>query len=548
MNTQTYIARITHPKTLAGRLRTACTTTLLPLLLLVLPSTVQAQFNYVITNGTVTITKYTGSGGDVSIPHTITGLPVTGIGDEAFYYCISLTSVTIPNSVTSIGHGAFVQCRGLTSFTIPNSVTNIGYNAFNNCISLTNVTIGNGLTSIGETAFATSGLVGVTIPSSVTDIGYGAFEFCSRLADVSIPNSVTNIEQWAFADCTDLSSVTIPNGVATIGEAAFCGCTSLTNVSIPDSVTNIEQWAFSGCTSLEAITVGVLNSFYSSLAGVLFDKSQTRLIQYPTGSDGGYIIPHSVTTIEDYAFSWSSNLTSVTIPDSATSMEDFVFNDCTCLTSVTIPDSVTNIGVMAFSDCVSLTNITLGNGLSSIGNQMFQRCTSLTSITIPDSVTRIGVEAFRACTGLTNITMGSHVSQIAGWAFQYCPNLIGMYFEGNCPTIALSELTNDTNVTVYYLPGTVGWGSMFGGRPTALWFLPNPLILTSGPGFGVQSNAFGFIISWATNLPVVVEACTNPVNHSWSPVQTNARNGGWSYFTDPQWTNYPARFYRLRSP
>ena len=78
--------------------------------------------------------------------------------------------------------------------------------------------------------------------------------------------------------------------------------------------------------------------------------------------------------------------------------------------------------------------------------------------------------------------------------------------------------------------------------------LPNPLILTSGPGFGVQSNAFGFIISWATNLPVVVEACTNPANHSWSPLKTNALTGGWCYFSDPQWANYPGRFYRLRWP
>jgi hypothetical protein len=106
----------------------------------------------------------------------------------------------------------------------------------------------------------------------------------------------------------------------------------------------------------------------------------------------------------------------------------------------------------------------------------------------------------------------------------------------------------DTNATVYYLPGTTGWGTTFGGLPTALSFLPNPLILTSGPGFGVQSDAFGFIISWATNLPVVVEACTNPANHSWSSLKTNALTGGWSYFSDPQWTNYPGRFYRLRSP
>ena len=64
----------------------------------------------------------------------------------------------------------------------------------------------------------------------------------------------------------------------------------------------------------------------------------------------------------------------------------------------------------------------------------------------------------------------------------------------------------------------------------------------------MQSNAFGFIISWATNLPVVAEACTNPANHSWSALKTNTLTGGWSYFSDPQWANYPARFYRVRWP
>jgi hypothetical protein len=92
------------------------------------------------------------------------------------------------------------------------------------------------------------------------------------------------------------------------------------------------------------------------------------------------------------------------------------------------------------------------------------------------------------------------------------------------------------------------WGMTFGGRPTAFWFLPNPLILNNGPSFGVRSNRFGFTISWATNTPVVVEACTNLASPLWSPVGTNTLIGGSSYFSDPQWTNHPARFYRLRSP
>ena len=105
-----------------------------------------------------------------------------------------------------------------------------------------------------------------------------------------------------------------------------------------------------------------------------------------------------------------------------------------------------------------------------------------------------------------------------------------------------------SNATVYYLPGTTGWGPTFGDRPTAPWTLPNPLILNKGPSFGPHTNGFGFIISWATNIPVVVEACTSLANPVWFPVGTNTLTGGSSYFSDPQWTNYPARLYRLRSP
>jgi len=107
---------------------------------------------------------------------------------------------------------------------------------------------------------------------------------------------------------------------------------------------------------------------------------------------------------------------------------------------------------------------------------------------------------------------------------------------------------SDDKATIYYLPGTAGWGSTFAFRPTALWLRPNPLILNKGTSFGMRTNGFGFIISWATNLSVVVEACTNLTNPIWSPVGTNTLTGGSSNFSDPQWTDHPGRFYRLRSP
>ena len=133
---------------------------------------------------------------------------VTQIGQGAFLWCTSLTSVTIPDSVTSIGVQAFFQCTSLTSITIPDSVTLIGDYAFYGCYSLTSVTIGNSVTSIGVQAFSDcSSLISVTIPNRVTSIGSSAFAYCSSLTSVTIPDSVTSIGSSAFYGCTSLKEV-----------------------------------------------------------------------------------------------------------------------------------------------------------------------------------------------------------------------------------------------------------------------------------------------------------------------------------------------------
>src|ERR1017187_9044563 len=120
---------------------------LLPLLLvLTLPAAVQAQFQFVTNNGAITITKYTGAGGAVTIPDTTNGYPVTSIGDMAFYNATNVTSVTIGTNVTGIGVEAFYGCTSLTTVTIGNSVTNIEYYAFEGCYDLTSLTIGTNVT------------------------------------------------------------------------------------------------------------------------------------------------------------------------------------------------------------------------------------------------------------------------------------------------------------------------------------------------------------------------------------------------------------------
>jgi hypothetical protein len=228
-------------------------------------------------------------------------------------YRSSITSLVIEEGVTSIRDYAFNELGGLKSVTIPNSVTSIGDYAFLRCTSLTSI----------------------TIPSSVTSIGKGVFWGCSSLLSVTIPSSVTSIGSWAFADCI-----------------------SLTSFAIPNSVIYIDKLAFLNCINMIAINVNRGNPLYSSVDGVVFNKTKDTLILYPQGKQGAYVIPNSVTSIGPLAFAEHMGLTSVTIPNSVKSIEVAAFSACTSLTSVTIPNSVTSIQREAFFHCIHLTSVT----------------------------------------------------------------------------------------------------------------------------------------------------------------------------------------------
>jgi len=278
---------------------------------------------------------------------------------------------------------------------------------------------------------------------------------------------------------------------------------------IPPSVTNIGLTAFNNCRSLTAITVNPTNSFYSSMNGVLFNKSLTSLIQFPAGLGGSYAIPNSVTDVWTLAFDSSTRLTNVTIPASVTTLGDEVFQYCTSLMAITVatnnPDYCSVDGVLFDKGLTTLIQFPGGVG---------------GDYTVPAGVVNIGSYAF-AYAHLNSVTLPASVAGAGDYAFVFA-GLAAVYFEGNAPGPDFGASAFDyDNATVYYLPGTTGWDTNYAGLATAPWYLPNPVILNNTAGFGLQTNGFGFTVSWATNAAVVVEACSDLANPNWSPVGTN---------------------------
>lgn len=586
-----------------------------------------ADFQYFTNSidGTITIERYVGAGGVVSIPGTIYGRLVTAIGPSAFYSCSSLTNVTIPDSVTSIGDTAFAYCVNMTTAIIGSGVTNIGYHVFFSSTSLGAINV-----DINNQSF--SSIIGIlfnkdhsriilcpprragdyTIPSTVTSVGNGAFDHCTSLTGVVVPNSVTNIEDGAFYSCTSLASVTLGNSVTNIGNLAFYNCTSLTSIMLPDSVASI-YGSFSDCTSLSSVTFGnsitnIEGAFVrcSRLDNVTLPNSVTDIrhmafagctrlanIVIPQGvtnlADGAFsdcrslaalTLPDGLVSIGQYTFEYCTGLAALTIPNHVTTIGQNAFRECASLTTLAIPDSVTSMGWSAITGCGSLTTVTLGKNLVALEPWNFWRCGNLQAIVVdplnpffssvdgvlfdksgatliefpegkggkymlPGAVTSLGNYSFQGCSNLTSVTIPGSVTNIGSQAFASCANLMSVYFQGNAPAIDSSVFNGVHFETVYYMPGTTGWGPLVGGCPAVLW---NPQALTSDAAFGVLTNQFGFTITGSTGLVLVVEACTNLANPAWYPVSTNTLTDGSSYFGDATWANRPACAYRLRSP
>ncbi len=367
---------------------------------------------------------------------------VTRIDDDAFSYCASLTTVTIPASVTGIGSYAFYDCYSLTTVTIPASVTRIGYNAFYYCESLTSVIVDAPDCTLGDGAFdECDNLEAIYVPSDKVEY-YKAAENWSAYADKittfiggdcgaeghekdvtwvlkgTSPNYTLTISgTGAMADYdapsgqpwkdyrSSITSVVIESGVTSIGKNAFNNCTGLTSATVYAPDCTLGNGAFEGC-NLEAIyvpsdLVDHYKTAWSAYASIIMENI---ISQGYCGAEG-----HE----EDVTWVLKNTSHNYTLTISGTgAMADYNnpserpwYSYVEEIETVIIEDGVTGIGSSAFVACSDLTTVTIPASVTSIGNYAFNFCSGLTAVTIPASVKRIGVEAFSYCSNIATMTV-----------------------------------------------------------------------------------------------------------------------------------------------
>lgn len=329
----------------------------------------------------------------------------------------------------------------------------------------------------------------------VTAIGAGTFQYCQYLTGVTIPNTVTTIGSDAFYSCSSLVSMIVSTGnpvfdsrnncnaiIETSSNTLMFGCSS---TIIPNTVTSIGDYAFSGCSSLTNIS-----------------------------------IPNSVTSIGNNAFSYCTSLISVNIPNSVTTIGQEAFWNCSTLTGITIPNSVTTIGDRAFKSCTNIASFDIPTSVTTINNGTFYGCLSMASIHIPNSVTIIGNSAFSSCRALTNISIPSSVFSIGENAFNDCTlDTVTLFWEIpiSRSLAYASQLLSNTNVF------SIPCGSMY--YYTLLWNTSYSSHNYLERGVDFQLDISAYESTWGTASIIPQEGSNIRCSDSTAIIQAIANDG-----------------------
>lgn len=424
------------------------------------------------------------------------------IGPQAFYNCVSLKEVKVPETVKTIGRSAFAYCGNLSKATIPNSITvfddflfyccyrlkelifsknvsQIGYGTFYACSLLNGLeTCFERLESFEGYAFAHTRVSSFKIPSTMSYIPEGAFYDCYKLTYVNIDEGIDSISAYAFYNCSLEGKLKLPRTLKFVGEGAFYG-NDITSVTIQsdirsDMVDMLEYDAFGynenlcsveiceGCSFLE---LGFSSS--KSLNRILFPSTLKRI-----GRDGiidgiGYLfshcealseinIPDSVEYIASGTFYGCISLKEVVLPRSLKYTGAYVFSGCSNLQSITFQSKFRTIPQGFFCDCTSLSNFEFPSELESIGFKSFLNCKSLKELSFPDSLKVISDCAFKGCSSVDNLRIPMSVDSIGVEAFQNCSSLSSVTFEGELYEIPLSCFASCSNLSSISWPGNLG--------------------------------------------------------------------------------------------
>ena len=364
----------------------------------VAPYVEKKVFEYTLDDdGNATITKYDGNVRALTIPDTLDGYTVVGIGKNAFAKNTYLQSVVIPDTVTVIQESAFAECTNLSSVALSEGLVELGKYAFGGT-ALTNIIIPKSLETahtgwehIGNSTETDGPFINcenlktITFETGMTKIPQFLFAGCTGLEEIQIPQTVVSIEKGSFIKCINLKKVIMPDTLCEIGGGAFATCTQLERIHVPDSVKLISAWMFSDCSSLTEVN-----------------------------------IPAGVKVIENNAFRNCTSLKDITIPDAVTKIEDSVFENCTALTKVTVGNQVSSIGQSAFSGCTALPQITLPASVQTIGDKAFSHCEALADVKLSEGLTSIGSYAFEHNIALPKVTLPNKLESLGERAFQYC--------------------------------------------------------------------------------------------------------------------------------
>ena len=399
--------------------------------------------------------------GELIIPETYKGKPVTAIGAEAFQGNKEIGLLEIPDSVTVIEENAFASCSRLEVVTMGNGVTSIGYKAFAFCDNLKAIRLSNTLKTIGDQAFYyCRKLQAISFPDSLETIGKKAFEGdtnrevhnslttvnfgtglrtigeyafynCANLSDVIIPDGApTAIGNNAFLNCSRVRFIELGNGVVSIGENAFSadsleegGGLRVREVIIGDGVRTIGAGAFKNCRKLVTVTLGKgvqeigNEAFYKCqvLREVINDSS---LVITAGSSDYGYAAQYAwnVHTSEEGSKISHDEQGIVYYTDGARKV--MVTAILTDSSEIVIPDDVTEIGEYACYNEQLLTGVVVGNGVTNIGARAFGNCYQLRTLKLGSSVTTIAELAFYNNVALSTVVFGTSVKTVGDGAFK----------------------------------------------------------------------------------------------------------------------------------